>query len=346
MKASCLQENLNRALTIVSRSVGGIIPETKNVQLTAKEDKLKLITTDYELTSICRIPASIQEEGHVAVSAKTLKEFVDKLPTDVVKLGWEKQLSVQCGPHKLRIGGTENFVPIPKVEGVSVGVVDFNLLKEALNKVVFAASVSGNRPALSGIYMKFGNGLTLIGADGFMLAINELPVNSEEINIIVPASPLSDLIKLSGQDAKITIGKTAVVFSVDDTDLIIQVMNVEYPPYSQLISEGYSTKLELPRADFLRAVRTISTVNSNTLKLTISDTISMFAGSDIGESECEVEGVITGDKLQVKLNLKYLIDVFGALDKDRAIMEFKGPTGSCRIRPSLGNYFYLMMPMV
>ena len=77
MKLSCLQENLNRGLSLVGRAAATrtTLPITNNVMLSTEQGRLKLVATNLEMAVSCWIGAKIEEEGSITVPAKLLTEF-------------------------------------------------------------------------------------------------------------------------------------------------------------------------------------------------------------------------------------------------------------------------------
>jgi len=82
MKLSCLQENLNKGLSIVGKAVATrtTLPITNNVLLVTDQSRLKLVATNLEMAISHWIGAKIEEEGAITVPARLLTEFVNSLP--------------------------------------------------------------------------------------------------------------------------------------------------------------------------------------------------------------------------------------------------------------------------
>jgi len=74
MKLSCLQQNLNKGLGIVSRAVAtrSTLPITQNILLTAEPSRLKLAATNLEMATTCWIGAKVEQEGSITVPARLL----------------------------------------------------------------------------------------------------------------------------------------------------------------------------------------------------------------------------------------------------------------------------------
>ena len=122
MKVSCLRENLQRALSQVSRSVATktALPVLSNVLLATDEGRLRIAATNLEIGITTWIGASIEAEGRITVDARLLNEFVNTLPNAPVQLTVEPQrmsLLVQCGRDKAAINGisADDFPVIPTV---------------------------------------------------------------------------------------------------------------------------------------------------------------------------------------------------------------------------------------
>ncbi len=110
MRLSCLQENLNRGLSIVGRAVATrtTLPITNNVFLATDQSRLKLIATNLEMAISCWIGAKVEEEGAITVPARLLTEFISSLPSDKIDISLSpktKTLELKCARFEARISG-------------------------------------------------------------------------------------------------------------------------------------------------------------------------------------------------------------------------------------------------
>jgi DNA polymerase-3 subunit beta len=226
MKLSCLQENLNRGLSIVGRAVATrtTLPITNNVLLVADKTSpnkpyLKLVATNLEMAIVCWIDATVEEEGSITVPAKLITEFVASLPkervdtkgekypekVDMTMLPKTKTLDLKCARYQARISGVDakDFPPIPTVEDSLKTSVDVAALRQGITQVVFAAATEESRPVLTGIDAQFeGDHLTLAAADGFRLAVYKMPINhpvSQKTEVIIPSRTMAELNRLSAE---------------------------------------------------------------------------------------------------------------------------------------------------
>ena len=74
MRLSCLQENLNRGLSIVQRAVATrtTLPITQNVLIATDNSRVKLAATNLDIAISAWIGAQIEEEGTITIPARML----------------------------------------------------------------------------------------------------------------------------------------------------------------------------------------------------------------------------------------------------------------------------------
>ena len=112
MKFTCIQEDLSRALSIVSRAVSNraVLPVTHNVLLTAEDSMLKVTGTDLNITITTWIGAQIEEDGDVTIPAKLLNDFVNALPPEPVEVELTDKpvgINIKCAGYESNISGQQ-----------------------------------------------------------------------------------------------------------------------------------------------------------------------------------------------------------------------------------------------
>jgi DNA polymerase III subunit beta len=373
MKLTCLQENFNKGLAIVGRAVATrtTLPITNNVLLVADEGRLKLVGTNLEMAISCWIGAKIEEEGSITVPARLLTEFVGSLPADTISVTLSPQtktLGLKCARFEARISGVDakDFPPIPSVDDGITTEVEVDALRQAINQVVFAAATEESRPVLTGVCTQFeGNTLTLAAADGFRLAVYKMPVKNkvaQKTEVIIPARTLAELNRLmSDQDetVKITLNpnKSQVLFRLKSTELVSQLVQGNFPNYSQLIPKSYNTRVMVNVADFLRATKTASIFardGSGIVRLVVTPGSESGPGrlavsarsEEIGDDVGEIDATVEGADSKIAFNGKYLMDVLGVLKETQVALETTNPSSPGLIRPvGSDKYTHVVMPM-
>ncbi len=373
MILSCLQENLNRGLSVVGRAVAtrATLPITNNVLLVTDQSRLKLVATNLEMAISCWIGAKVEEEGAITVPARLLTEFISSLPSEKVDISLSprtKTLALKCARFEARISGVDakDFPPIPKIEEGITTRVEIEALRQGISQVVFAAASEESRPVLTGVDAQFeGDLLTLAAADGFRLAVYKLPIAvpvSEKIEVIIPARALAELNRLmtdQEEPVEITINpnKSQALFRLKNIELVSQLVQGTFPNYAQLIPQSYNTGAVVSVAEFLRATKTASIFardGSGIVRSVIAPGGELTPGKmtlsarseEIGDDVGEIDAIVEGEEAKIAFNGKYLTDVLSVLGEDQVALETTNPSSPGVLRPvGVDNYIHVIMPM-
>jgi DNA polymerase-3 subunit beta len=373
MKLSCLQENLNRGLSIVGRAVATktTLPITSNILLVTEKSRLKLAATNLEIAISYWLGAKVEEEGAITIPARLLTDFVNSLPNDKIGITLSpknKVLELKCARFEGRINGVDanEFPPIPSIgEGVMTRI-DPEALRLAISQVVFAAATEETRPVLTGIHCAFdGNTLTMAAADGFRLAVHKAPLAepvAERTEVIIPARALAELHRLiidQEEPVELTINpnKSQALFRLKDIEMVSQLIQGTFPNYNQLIPEGYTTRAEVSLAEFAKATKTAAIFareGSAIVRLQITPGEELTPGKlvlsarteEVGDNMGEVDATVEGEEAKIAFNSKFLSDVLGVIHEERVTVEITSPSSPGVIRPiGVDNYIHVVMPM-
>ncbi len=371
MKLSCLQENLNKGLGIIGRAVASrtTLPITQNVLITTDQSQLKLAATNLEIAISCWIGAKIENEGSITIPARVLTEFVGSLPSDIISLNLKHHtLELKCGRYEARINGLDaaDFPPIPQVGDDFSTKVKAEDLKLAINQVAFAAATEESRPVLTGVQTEFeGSKLTMAAADGFRLAVhraNLIEPVKEKVAMIIPAKAYHELNRLMGnedQEIEITLNsqKSQVLFKLKGIEMVSQLIQGNFPNYSQLIPQTYGTKARIDVAEFLRAIKMAAIFardGSGIARVIVTPGATVEAGKitisaradEIGDNIGEIDALVDGEAAKIAFNARYLADVLSVVKQAQVSLEVSTPSNPGVIRPvGTDNYDHVVMPM-
>ena len=156
MKVTCERSYLAQALGVAGRAVSSrnTLPILSHVLLETEDDRLKITTTDLDTAIRCAIPASIAENGSVALPASSLSDYISKLPDAPVTLEMQDgKVVVRCGHSRytLMSAPAEDFPVVPEVEHGTEITVSSATLKEMIRLTAFAASKEESRSLLMGV---------------------------------------------------------------------------------------------------------------------------------------------------------------------------------------------------
>jgi DNA polymerase-3 subunit beta len=373
MKLSCLQENLNRGLSIVGRAVAtrSTLPITQNILLSAEQSRLKLAATNLEMATTCWIGAKVKQQGDITVPARLLIDFVNSLPNDLIEINLpanSRILELKSGHFQAHIHGIDaaDFPPIPQINDGITTTIEAASLREGITQVAFAAAIEESRPVLTGINTEFdGEQLNLVAADGFRLAVHKATLGSPvnvKTTVIIPARTLNELNRLLGEQeepVEITVNekKSQVLFRLKDAELVSQLIQGSFPNYSQVIPQSYTTRAVLDINEFLRVTKMSSIFArdaSGIVRLVITPGSELAPGKvtvsaqaeEVGDNVGDIDALTDGEEAKIAFNVKYLSDVLSVLAQAQVALELTTPSSPGTIRPiGVDNYVHVVMPM-
>ena len=361
MKLQVTQENLNNALSSVARVADshGTLPVLANVLIKAEKNRLTVSATNLNIGITHHIGAKIEEGGVITVPASLLSSFISSLPTGIITLEVEdKKLKIITDQYNSTINGisAEDFPVMPAIDGGETLEVDAKQLKKGLQQVVFAASSTDSRPVLSGVYINSNdNDLNLVATDGSRLAEKTIKANTKNVNLLIPASAINDLLRTLSDDVdrvKITKDEQQALFNFDDIELITRLIDGVYPNYKPLIPSNTKVSAQIKRADLLNIVKVSSlfakeTAGSVTIEVNEADKcveIKSLA-SQLGENTAKATAKIKGSG-SITINSRYLIDGINAFTGEDIIFAFSGKVEPTILKdPKNTDYIHVIMPL-
>ncbi len=370
MKLTCLQENLAKGISIVSRVVStrAVLPVLSNILLATDEGRLKLSATDLSTSITCWIGAKVEEEGQITVPARLLADFVSTLPSAQIQMELvtrTQSLHLKCVQFEADIRGidAQDFPLIPSEISDHKLAIPPATLRQMIEQVTLAAATDESRPVLTGTLAAFQDSLlTMVAADGFRLSLRTAPLSEavpEPLEVIIPARALRELARVSAEEEEpieITPSRNQVLFRLSNVEIVSQLIEGKFPDYRQIIPGSYSTRVVINTHDLLRATR-ISVLFSrdvaNIVRLEMIPGSELTPGRLIVESQAEVgqnvgelDAIVEGDQMEIAFNGRYLIDVLNVVGTEQVALETSESSRPGVLKPVGGeDLVHVIMPM-
>lgn len=361
MKLQVTQENLNRALSTVAKvaNARNPLPILANVLIKTSQNRLSISATNLDIAITQYIGAKVSQEGSITVPARLMQDFVSSLPSGVIELNLDDtRLHITTDQYNSVINGivADDFPVMPTIaEGTkwSVGGV---LLKKALQQTVFAASNDESRPVLTGVLVHTTEGkLYMAATDSYRLAEKTLGSNKTNVNLLVPASAMQDLLRILGEneeDVQITHDEQQVRFQVGDIELVARLLEGKYPDYRKLIPQQFTVSAILKRSDFLNVTKVSSLFareSAGSVTVEVDDTKQLLSirsiASQLGENTATAATKAEGNG-SITLNSRYLLDALQALGGDEVTFGFNGKLEPTLLRDTaVTDYSHIIMPL-
>ncbi|MBU1747199.1 MAG: DNA polymerase III subunit beta [Chloroflexi bacterium] len=373
MKVSCLQENLTRGLSIVSRAVAtrSTLPILGNIKLETDEGRLKLSATNLEIGIHCWIGAQVHEEGATTVPARLLSDFVNSLPPDRIDMELNtrtQSLHLRCARFSANIKGldAQDFPLIPTAGADHTVQISADLLREMVNQVAFAAATDESRPILTGVLATFeGQTLTMAAADGFRLSVRTEAIDNsadDKLEIIIPARALNELSRTLGasdeaEPVQVTVTANQIVFHMSSIELVSRLIEGNFPNYRQIIPARHDIRARVSTHDLLKAVRIAALFArdaANVVRLDLTPGPELTPGrivvtssaDQLGDNLGEVDAIIEGEAAVIAFNAKFLADVLGVLNTEEVALEMTTSSSPGVFKPvGKEGFLHVIMPM-
>lgn len=372
MNISCLQENLQKGLQLVSHVSGKEhhLPILSTILLKAHEGLITLYATNLELGASCTIRGKVEKEGSVAVPAKIFSDYISLLPKEKINIEIHEDytLHITCHTYSTKILGMnpDEFPLLPPIESPSIIECQTTILKKALQQTLFTVSVNESKQELSGVLFSLNaesKKLTIVGTDAYRLAEYSLIVEEsprEDHMFIMPLRTAQELSRILSVDvsgkALIEWNDHQISFSCDIYHLISKRIQGTYPDYTQIIPQSFATKVVLDVEQCIKAVKATSLFSKSTLSdihiqcvTTNRDKGRLLLSSSnatSGESSVQLECDMQGSENEATLNFRYFLDGLQAIENKRAILSLIDNANPCILKPFEGEgYQYLIMPI-
>lgn len=371
MKFICLQENLEKALALINRTVTAKtqLPVASNILLKTTKKGIEITGTDLENTTRTFVLGKTEKEGGILIPTRTLTEIINALPKERVTVEVDELIAtITSGKYKVKIHGIspEEFPEPPPLENKEKISIDTILPYSKM--VAFAAAADESRAVLTGVLVIFdGKTTTLVATDGYRLSLKKLGAEvsfdyKKPISFIIPARVFTEIAKVvaekrrddeSGGENYLALKdeKNQIVFLLDGVSIFTRLLEGEFPTYEKIIPQTFDTRVVFDKEEFTKAVKLSSifareSANIVKLKVTKKGLFLSANAPQVGENLCEVEGTLEGEENEIAFNSRFLLDFLANVDTKEIAFETTGPLnpGVFKI-PGDDSYLHIIMPV-
>jgi len=347
------------------------LPILSHILLEWEKDSLCLTGTDLETGIREELTARIHQGGKASVSAKKIFEIVKELPEETIHIKKKENqwITIQCGKSVFNLAGLdpEEFPSLPTYSDESFSQVSTNLMKEMIEKTVFAASSEESRYHLNGILIsqsKKGEReiLRMVATDGHRLSLLDREsqmIRGIEKGIIIPKKGVLEIKKIMGdrdgaEEMKVYFDQTHGFFKMGKSLMVIRLIDGEFPEYEQVIPKGNDKRVLMEKGKMYASLRRVSTMASERvegIKFLVKKNFVELSSyhQDFGDAKEEVEVFYEGPSLEIGFNARYLMEALSVMDMEDVVMELKDEGSPGILKPQSvtepSNQLCIIMPM-
>lgn len=361
MQVQVLQEDLLKILnsSIHFINIRSTLPILSNFLLETQKTKLKIKATNLEMSTVSSIGAKVEEEGSITIPAKTFYEIIANLNQGQLTLSLEKENLKIIGDNFSSTIPTippNDFPSIPEnIDKKEKFTLSSQHLKDALSKVLFAASGDAGRPVLNGVLFLFSeNNLDLVATDGFRLSKKKVNIAIKNTNhIIIPRASLQEIIRQAADDLifQFKNEENQLIVKIGESYLSTRLIDGNFPDFEKIIPTSSSTKVTISKNDLLKAVKLSSVFareSSDLLKIKVEEsTIEITSeGTKTGRQKSRIDALIIGPSLEISFNYKFIEDFLNVVEGESVEINLNDPTSpAIFIDPKDPDFLHLIMPV-
>jgi DNA polymerase III subunit beta len=347
------------------------LPILSHILMEWTNNSLYLTGTDLE-TGICEeINTTVHQPGKASVSSKKLYEIVRELPEETIHIEKKENnwITLQCGKSHFNLAGLDpdEFPSLPAHGEENFSKVSTRLVREMIEKTVFAASNEESRYHLNGVFflqIKQGGKdvLRMVATDGHRLSLidrEDATIRGIQKGIIIPKKGVMEIKKIMAdreeeEGVEIYFDQTHGFFKMGKSLMVIRLIDGEFPEYDQVIPKENDKKVFMEKERVYSSLKRVSTMASERvegIKFSFQKNVLELSSyhQDFGDAREEVEISYEGPSLQIGFNARYLIEALNAIDADEVLMELKDEGSPGIMKPSssaqASNQLCIVMPM-
>ena len=354
-----------------------VLIESNGEQTEAEDTALSLRATDLEIGIRQHCRAQVKKRGSITTDARKLYEIVRELPSvggsssdpTVIVLrsagsGW---VEVSSGKSRFRMASLDpkEFPAIvqDEADGASLSPASCpsEVLREMIEKTLFATSPDETRLNLSGVYVEAldSGKLRMVASDGHRLSLIERQATITEPaawpKVILPRKGLLEARKILERgegEASFSLQATTAGLRKEATALSMRLVEGEFPDYQQILPTEHNFLIAFSREELLSALRRLlilTTERSRGIKLQIeAGKVEISVNTpDLGEGVEEIATDYSGENIAVGFNGRYLVEALTVMEEGQQItLSLKDDMSPGLLRTVKDQDFsYVIMPM-
>lgn len=344
----------------------------KKVIVIAKDNKVKLATTNLAQSTIVEIEAEVEITGSMLIPMKLTLDLLKNMTSNLPKYG-DYRLNVELDEdNKVLLSlddmnckiSSEKTTEFPAVYDFDViyNKIEAKDLVKGLEQVVYSCSKNENNPVLCGVYFDFSNEenvltatdckrLTTYSLDQYVVIPDSL-----KNGFIVPSEAVKRIIGLSKNAETINLArdKNNLYYNNGNVTYVTRLIEGHYPDYKRIITNSFATNITFSKTVLLKSLKILEpftdSVNSSVYYKfdATGKSVTLLAGSDeSGEIEsivnCDSDTTFTDN---ICLNLKYVMEYLKSADGDTVVMHLNGKNQPVSFTGENYSHNYIVMPIL
>ena len=236
------------------------LPVLRNVLLVAKGDKLEITATDLEAALSVTLDAPGIGSWESTVEHRLIQRVIKSLDDEsvVIRLSEDFLQVGNSGEFSLPVISADEFPQIDPLGDLIVQATIYPIVDKVVPYASFDKDRVGSYSVKNVWFIVEDNRLTVAAADGFRLAVMEIPAQTHRKGKLTPmAAPLKSIKGIEAFKGEVAIyeSERAVSFVAGNYRLMVLKGEGKVPDYSTLTDKEYPMTAALPRKGLIMALK-------------------------------------------------------------------------------------------
>jgi DNA polymerase-3 subunit beta len=339
MKISCNRVKFLQVFQIAVSVAAArdVRPILQNVKIKATKKSVLLQATDTELGIRLSVDdCEVHKAGEAVLPAKRLKLILSESTAETLEIeSADNKIVIKDGRAVIELDAyaADEFPDVEDFEEKSYHEISSKVFREMIRRTVFSTDVENARYALGGVLLEFlDDKIVAVATDGRRMAFQEGAATktgeTKFASAIFPSKTMQLLERILSEDeepVKIAVSESRAIFKFQQTVFFTRLVEGKFPKWRNIIPETEGrTEIEVLAGALFADVRLADTVSSETNPGVVfvfgsGKMILNGSGSEIGKSSVETPISYTGEKVETKLDPKFVKEFLRVLDADKLI---------------------------
>ncbi|HEY2492644.1 MAG TPA: DNA polymerase III subunit beta [Paenibacillus sp.] len=296
--------------------------------------RTKIEPDDYQLIK----PGSTTIPGSRIVEiVKVMKGVID-----IETSGSETEIRNGRKKYDLPSLDTEEYPEFVEDSGGEYVELEGKVLKVLVKETAYAASDSETTPILTGLRFKIQNDIiNVTSTDRHRLSSSvQLSTNLQEMQIVIGAKSMSDLMILIAPEDKISIKlvKTKLMVKTKDFVFCSRVLEGVYPDVDRIVPTSYLSTLKVNREELIEALQSVKIIvkgeKSKLTRMYVGDSVELKAVAEgVGKANEFVDLIsLQGEGFKIAFNGEYVLEAAESIKSNELIIGYSGATSPILIK--------------
>jgi DNA polymerase-3 subunit beta len=197
--------------------------------------------------------------------------------------------------------------------------------------------------------------LYFAATDSYRLAEKRLNKTKQEVDLLIPASALQDVLRVIADQAdEVTVvcDDQQALFRVGDVEVVARLIEGTYPDYRKLIPSTFAVGTTMLRTELINIVKVTSLFareSAGSVVLSVDEASQSIwvraVASQLGENNATASAKTEGTG-SITLNSRYLIEALQSMEGKEVYLGFNGKVEAVLLSdPKADDYTHIIMPL-